>query len=157
MSKKRSKAYKPRAATVPMLFVLSRVPDRYPYKAAELYGQLIAFIESPSFTTSKNLSHELAAIAGGMSYMHKGVGLKYLRDPGSIAIVSAIFCMNAIGARFERTGAIAVTEQDKATLRGAAARLDEALRTMPLACYLRGEEEADKWLVESKEPQLEVA
>lgn len=157
MSKKRNKAYKPRPAAIPMMFMTATVADSHPHLATSLYGQIIAFCERPSVQTSNNLSEQLAIIAGGMSHMNQGQALKFKRDAGSIAIVSAVTCVEGIGERFERTGVIAVTEAEKRTLHAAAGRLDEVLQKMPLACYLRGQREVHIWLKEAqRQPEAEL-
>lgn len=155
--KKRNKAYKPRLVTVPMMFITQTVQDRFPHLAIGLYGQIIAFCEQPNFETSNNLSRQICIIAGGMSHMRNGVALKALKDPASVAICSAVYCMEGIGKRYDETGVISVKELEKQTLKAAAGRLDEVLQIMPLACYIKAEQESDMWLKEAREPQREAA
>jgi hypothetical protein len=157
-TKKRNKAHKSGRLTIPMMFLTSTVLAKYPHLATSLYGQIIAFCERPCIETSNNLSRQFACIAGGMSHMNKGAPIRGKRDAASIAICSAINCIEAICHRFERTGAILVNELEKTTLHAAAGRLDEVLQTMPLACYLRAEQEADFWLKEADDPRaMEIA
>jgi hypothetical protein len=147
--KKRNKAYQPKRVSIPMLFMTQTVLDQYPHLATSLYGQIIAFIERPCVESSNNLSHQLACIAGGMSHMNSGAPIKGRRDAGSLAICSAVSCMEGIGNRFERIGVIEVSATEAATLKAAAGRLDQVLQGMPLACYIRAEAECHIWLKES--------
>lgn len=151
-SKKPRKAYKPRLLTVPMMFLQGCVLDSQPHLATSLYGQIIAFCEVPSIETSNNLCRLFACIAGAMSHMNNGAAIRGKRDAASIAICSAIHCMESIAHRFERTGAIGVTETEKKTLHAAAGRLDEVLQMMPLAAWIKAEQEAGFWLKEANEP-----
>jgi hypothetical protein len=154
MSKR--KKYVPRRVTIPMLFMGQCVLEKYPHLATSLYGQIHTFIERPSVGASNNLSHQIACIAGGMSHVLNGQSIRSKRDAGSIAICSAVACMEAICKRFERTGAIAVTDLEAQTLRSAAGRLDEVLQGMPLAAYLKAESECHLWLKEAQD-QREAA
>ena len=133
-----------------MMLITQTVAEKYPHLAIGVYGQIQAFCEQPSIETSNNLSRQICIIAGGMSHMRHGAALSKLKDPASIALCSAVYCMRAIGKRYDETGAIGVTESEKQTLRAAAGRLDEVLQVMPLSCYIKSEQEADMWLKESE-------
>jgi hypothetical protein len=148
MSKR--KKYVPRRVTIPMLFMQQSVLDKYPHLPTAVYGQIHTFIDRPSAESSNNLSHEIACIAGGMFYMNNGQAIRGKRDAGSIAICSAVACMEAICKRFERTGEIAVNASEAQTLRSAAGRLDEVLQGMPLSAYIKAESECHLWLKEAQ-------
>jgi hypothetical protein len=148
--KKRTKSYQPKRVAIPMLFMQQSVLDKYPHLPTAVYGQIHTFIERPSVEASNNLSHQIACIAGGMSHMANGAPIRGKRDAGSIAICSAVACMEAICKRFERTGMIAVNDSEAQTLRGAAGRLDEVLQGMPLSAYLKAESECHLWLKEAQ-------
>lgn len=153
MTKKRTKRHVPRPLTIPAIIPQARVLDKYPHLATSLYAQIITFCERPGIESSNNLTRQLACIAGGMSHMLRGQAIRGRRDPASIAICSAIACVEGISNRFERLGVIDVTPTEAVTLKAAAGRLDDVLQTMPLHCYERAEKEADFWLREAKMPE----
>lgn len=157
MTKKRNKAYKPRALMIPALIPSVMVTDKYPYLATSLYAQIITFCERPGIESSNNLTRQLACIAGGMSHQIRGTAIRGRKDPASIAICSAIACIEGISNRYERIGVIDVTPTEAKTLKAAAGRLDAVLQGMPARCYELAERESDFWLREAKEPQMEAA
>lgn len=144
--KKRNKSYRPKAARIPLFLLTAGVLNARPHLATSLYGQIIAFCVSPSYETSNNLTKQLAIIAGGMSHMDKGRPILGKRDAASIAICSAINCLESVAGRYDRTGKVAINEAEKQTLHAAAGRLDETLQVMPLSCYALAEREVSKAL-----------
>lgn len=146
------KPRKPMRATrlaIPMLVMRHSVAQAKPLLCDALLAQIQSFVLAPSIATGNSLARELACVAGGLSHQYKGAAIRGRTDAGSIAIVSAVHCMEGIGSRHDRTGIVAVTDSEKKTLNAAAPHLYRILSAMPLACYLKAEGEADMWLKES--------
>lgn len=145
MAKKtRTKKYAgPKPQKIPAIIPLESVADVHPIKAAQLHAALITLIARPNTEHCNNLTRQLCVIAGGLSHARGGKPIMQDRDASAIAVQSAILTIEAIIDRTERTGVLAVLEQEAKTLRTAAGRLDDALATIPINCYHRAEIEVE--------------
>ena len=130
--KRRNKAYKPRIVTIPKLIPIQMVTDELPLLAPQLHAAVMTVIERPSCEACNNLSRQLTVIAAGISYK---VGGSVRGTAEGIPLQSAILAVEAIVDRHERTGVVAVSEQEAATLRAAAGALDGVLCNMSVTAY----------------------
>lgn len=144
-TKKRTKRYIPRTATIPSILQVQMTKDAHPELALQLHLGCINLIEAPTVAACNKLSFELTCIAGGMSHANKGQPILGRTDAASIAIKSAIMTIEAIVDRHDRTGAVAVNDAEAKSLRAAAGKLDDALGRIPLPAYNRAVKEVEAW------------
>lgn len=143
-NKKRNKRYVSRPVTIPRILNVRMTADEHPILAHQLYAAMITLIERPTMEACNLLSHRLCCIAGGMNHANKGAPLMRRTDAASIAIQPALRAIDSIVDRFERIGAVAVSESEAATLRAAAGKLDDAIGATPLTAYRRAEREVSE-------------
>lgn len=138
-SKPRNKSYKPRNVAIPALFNVLTIGDEEPMIAHRLYAGIYSFLHEPTIAASNHLGGLLTQIAEALNIMRqrkegkRGIGDS--RDPGCVAVISAVRVFIDISNRYDEFRVMQVRELEAATLRAAAGRLDEALRTIPVTIW----------------------
>jgi prepilin-type N-terminal cleavage/methylation domain-containing protein len=119
------KAYKPKAAHLPMM---RETHDRL---ALKLHLTVEALITQPSPLAYNELTKKLATLTDAISHMRGGRHLVDDHDAAANALRTSVIVLGAIFDRWEKTKNLAVTAMEALSLRSAAGVLDDAIRRIP--------------------------
>jgi hypothetical protein len=150
MKTKRTKKYTPKMVLVPKLIPRVTAAQAYPDMALHFHLKLVAAIQEPAIATINQMSHELAVIAGAMSYESNCRPLLGRKDMEALAIMSAIKVLESIVDRHTRTGKVFVSELEGKSLVAAANGIASVLERVSKVSYETALFEVDGFINEMK-------
>jgi hypothetical protein len=139
--KKRNKKYTPRLLITPKIIQIISVNDVRPDIKLLFHTAVMAFTVQPTHATCNQISSHLCKIAGAMSLANNGEAIDARKDKCSVAICDAINVIESVGARFDLTSEVSISDSEIKVLRKCAGVLDGVLSRLPAACYERAENE----------------
>lgn len=125
---KRNKKHRERVAHIPMF---SDMRNRI---AARMHMAVSNLQITPTKETANDVAKQLAIMTGAIDYMSP-VNISNRQEPECKAIVAALASMVFIEKRHEEKGVWGVTGDEINSLKSAAARFDEVLKTIPANVY----------------------
>jgi hypothetical protein len=139
-NKKTRKAYRPRAVHVPMM------AETHERLALTLHMAVETLISRPSSTAYNEMTKKIASLTDAVGNMRNTSDLSGHRDATANALRTAVMVLDSVWKRWERTGAVAVTEIEAISLRNACGVLDNAIKEIPKnvfdACVLQVNQDA---------------
>lgn len=133
--KPRDKAHQPVAQRIPKYFSVPMVADSLPDHAHHIYASIYAFLAAPAVDSANNLCRRMCEISRGLVLASGGIPLSKLTDQHSRAVLGAIKALDLFVRRYYSESTMTVREEDAAALKGAAGKLDVALRSIPFRVW----------------------
>lgn len=125
---KRKKKHRERVAHVPMF------RDMRNRIAARMHMAVSNLQLTPTKDTANDVAKQLAIMTGAIDYISP-VNISNRQEPECKAIVAALAAMVCIEKRHDEKGVWGVTGDEINSLKAAAARFDEVLKTIPANVY----------------------
>lgn len=134
------KKHQPRRVIIPMMRATQDAV------ALDVYAAVAVFLDDPSRETSYRLGRYLAILGGCIDYQSRDT-IQNRRDADAIAVKSMLFTLQAVEDRVDRTKVWHVSDAEAVSIRTAAGKLDQSLRTIPFNIYKEAEARVDQMLI----------
>lgn len=125
---------KPSAAMRPRVGLTPMMKGTHDGLATELHAAVFTLLHAPSVLAWNQVMKKLEAITIASAFMRRK-SLRSDRDPLANALRTMLYALDASGKRHDRTGVMAVSEAEAASIKVAAAEMDAALAKIPVNVY----------------------
>lgn len=127
-ARKAKPAYRPRIGLAPMM------KETRDDLATQLHTAVLTLREAPSVVAWNEVMKKLEAITIATTFMRRK-DLCADRDPLANALRTMLYALQAAGDRHDRTGVMKLSEPEAASMKMAAAAMDQALARIPANVY----------------------